>query len=234
MRRFFRLIAVLSVVVAAFWLTQLAMAYVEAPMSLGAIVAQSTNIVLMRVESVDKDKNIIIYRKVRDIKGKHPQDVIKHNIGKGGLRPNEWKPQMDWAEPGKTAIFFYQGGASETCIGNWWYQAYGGGEWRNHSHGEPFLLRSFAGNPDKLAGISIKCCPRKSPRVHDRQQGRSAQSRQDSAAQVNLSTLNPKRDFLGGGRFSPRHGIRASAYLARWPRRPGTAIGVVDSTATAK
>ena len=58
---------------------------------------------------------------------------------------------MDWAEPGKTAVFFHNGGASETCIGNWWYQAYGGGEWWNHSHGEPFLLRSFAGQPEKLA-----------------------------------------------------------------------------------
>ena len=84
------------------YFTSTAQAYVEAAMSLGAIVAQSTNIVLMRVEAVDKEKNLIIYRKVLDIKGKHPQDVIKHNIGRGGLRPNEWKPQMDWAEPGKT------------------------------------------------------------------------------------------------------------------------------------
>src|SRR5207249_1997009 len=57
---------------------------------------------------------------------------------------------MEWAEVGKTAVFFHNGGASETCIGTYWYQAYAGGEWWNMSHGEPFLLRSFAGNPDKL------------------------------------------------------------------------------------
>src|SRR5271170_1717219 len=102
-----------------FFLTP-AKAYVEAAMSLGAVVTQSTNVILMRVEAVDKEKNLIIYRKVLDIKGKHPTDVIKHNIGRGGLRANEWKPQMDWAEPGKLAVFFYNGGASETCIGNWW------------------------------------------------------------------------------------------------------------------
>src|SRR5947208_2626619 len=130
-------------------------AYVEAPMSLGSVIHQSSNIVLMRVEAVDREKNLIIYRKVRDLKGKHPTEVIKHNIGRGGLRPNEWKPQMDWAEPGKLAIFFYNGGASETCIGTWWYQAYGGGDWWNHSHGEPFLLRSFAGQIDKLANIVL-------------------------------------------------------------------------------
>ena len=58
---------------------------------------------------------------------------------------------MDWAEVGKTAIFFHNGGASETCIGNYWYQSYPNGEWWGLTHGEPFLLRSFAGNIDKLA-----------------------------------------------------------------------------------
>src|SRR3954469_24144928 len=106
MHRHPRLVLVLMGLVAALtlsWLTPHSHAYVEAPMSLGAIVAQSTNIVLVRVESVDKEKNFIVYRKVRDIKGKHPTDQIVHNIGRGGLRPNEWKPQMDWAEPGKVA-----------------------------------------------------------------------------------------------------------------------------------
>src|SRR5437773_904093 len=119
--------------------------YVEAPMSLGSVVSQSTNICLMTVTQVDRAKNLVIYQKVRDIKGKHPTDVIKHNIGRGGLRPDEWKPPIDWAEPGRLAVFFHNGGASETCIGNWWYQAYTGGEWWNHSHGEPYLLRSYAG-----------------------------------------------------------------------------------------
>src|SRR5205823_12105652 len=121
--------------------------------SLGSVLAQSSNVVLMRVEMVDKEKNLIVYRKVQDLKGKHNTEVIKHNIGRGGLRPNEWKPQMDCAEPGKMAVFFHNGGASETCIGTWWYQAYAGGEWWNHSHGEPFLLRSYCGGPEKLANF---------------------------------------------------------------------------------
>ena len=50
---------------------------------------------------------------------------------------------MEWAEVGKTAIFFHNGGASETCIGSYWYQCYPNGEWWGLSHGEPFLLRSF-------------------------------------------------------------------------------------------
>src|SRR5262249_29360163 len=133
------------------WGVRPAHAYVEAPHSLGLVVQLSTHIVLMQVERVDKEKNLIIYRKVRDLKNKHPTDIIKPNVGGGGIRPNEWKHQRDWAEPGKLAVFFHNGGASETCIGTWWYQAYAGGEWWNHSHGEPFLLRSYAGPIPKLA-----------------------------------------------------------------------------------
>ncbi len=182
-----------------------ARAYVEAPMSLGAVVNQSTTIVLMRVESVDRVKNMIFYRKVRDLKGKHPQEVIKHNIGRGGLRPNEWKPQMDWAEPGKLAVFFHNGGASETCIGTWWYQAYAGGEWWNHSHAEPFLLRSFAGNPEKLAAIVTDMLAGKetlAPCMVDGNKDDLHNRRariQRLRVSLKLLDYNAKRDFAGWG-----------------------------------
>ena len=83
-------------------------AYVEVPMSLGAVIAQSTVVCVMTVTKVDKTKNLIIYQKVADIKGKHPQDTIKHIISKE-LKPGEIKAIMAWAEPGKTAIFFHNG-----------------------------------------------------------------------------------------------------------------------------
>lgn len=180
-------------------------AYVEAPMSLGAVVAQSTHILLMRVQSVDREKNLIIYRKERDIKGQHPQEIIKHNIGRGGLRANEWKPQMDWAEPGKAAIFFHNGGASETCVGTWWYQAYGGGEWWNHSHAEPFLLRSFCGQPEKLAGIVAEMIAGRetlAPCMIDGNKEDLHLRRakiQRLRVSLKLQDYNQKRDFVGWG-----------------------------------
>ena len=61
--------------------------YVEVPMTLGDVVKQSTNVCLMQVTKVDREKNLILYQKLQDIKGKHPQEQIKHNIGRGGLRP---------------------------------------------------------------------------------------------------------------------------------------------------
>jgi hypothetical protein len=204
-RRLMTVLSFVGAVVLLTWLASASRAYVEAPFSLGSVVAQSSNVLLMRVEAVDKEKNLIIYRKVQDIKGKHNGDVIKHNIGRGGLRPNEWKPQMDWAEPGRMAVFFYNGGASETCIGTWWYQAYQGGEWWNHSHGEPFLLRSFCGAPEKLAGfvgsmvagqeVIVLCMiDGNKEDLHNRRA-----KIQRVKASLKLLDYNPKRDFVGWG-----------------------------------
>lgn len=199
------LICSLLVAGASLYYLSSASAYVEAPYALGRVLLESTNVVLMRVEAVDKEKNLIIYRKVLDIKGKHPQDVIKHNIGRGGLRPNEWKQAMDWAEVGRTAVFFHNGGASETCIGTWWYQCYAQGEWWGHVHGEPFLLRSFAGQPEKLAAIiatmqagqeTIAPCMVDG----DKEDLHNRRARiQRLKVSLKLLDYNPKRDFVGWG-----------------------------------
>jgi hypothetical protein len=219
-------------------ITQTAHAYIEAPMSFGAVIQQSTNIVLMRVESVDREKNFIIYRKVKDLKGVHPQEIIKHNIGRGGLRPNEWKPQMDWAEPGKIAAFFHNGGASETCIGTWWYQAYGGGEWWNHSHAEPFLLRSYAGPPEKLATIIPQLLEGKEVIVpcmvdgnKDDLHNRKAKI-QRLKVSLKLLDYNPKRDFVGWGGEDFRRvaGMPGFTHISTLPRvdPEAQAISAVD------
>src|SRR5262245_26756238 len=84
-----------------------ARAYVEAPMPLGAVIAQSTNVMVVTVEKVDREKNLIVFKKLEDLKGKHPTDVVKHNIGRGGFHPREWQYIMEWAEAGKTAVFFH-------------------------------------------------------------------------------------------------------------------------------
>jgi hypothetical protein len=234
-----RAVCGLVVLLAGVLLVPAGLAYVEAPMSLGAVVAQSTNVVLVRVESVDKQKNLIVYRKVKDIKGKHPTDVIKHNIGRAGLRPDEWKPPMEWAEPGKQAIFFHNGGASETCIGTWWYQAYAGGEWWNQSHGEPYLLRSYCGSPEKLATLVAQMlegrevvvpCMVDGPNKEDLHQRRAKIQR--LKASLKLQDYNPKRDFVGWGGEDFRRiiGMSGFTHLSALPRTDpdSHAVSVID------
>lgn len=182
-----------------------ASAYIEAPMSLGAVMQQSTHIMTMTVTKVDKEKNLIIYQKVQDIKGKHPQDAIKHNIGRGGLRPGEWEEIMKWAEPGKSAIFFHNGGASETFIGGTWYQAYPQGEWWGMSHAEPFLLRSYCGKLDKLPGFLTEILAGKEVIVPCMVDGDKEALHKKTArvqrvkASLKIQDYNPKRDFVGWG-----------------------------------
>jgi FG-GAP-like repeat len=125
-------------------------AYVEARYTLPRMIKESTNIVLVKVEKVNKERKLIYYKKIADLKGKHPTEDFKHNIGVGGFNEKEKRHPVEWAEPGKLAIIFHNGGASETCIGKYWYQCYAGGPWWNHSHGEPYLSRTYSGDIEGL------------------------------------------------------------------------------------
>ena len=179
-------------------------AYIEAPFSLGRIIQESSNVIVLRVESVDREKNLIVYTKVADLKGKHPTDTIKHNIGRGGFNPREWQFIMAWAEVGQTAVFFHNGSAGECCINGYWYQVYNGAWW-SMSHGEPYLLRSFCGKPEKLAPAVtailagqetiVPCMVDGDKMTLQLRTGRI----QRMKASLKIQDYNPARDFAGWG-----------------------------------
>lgn len=79
--------------------------YIEAPHTLGRCVHESTTIVLVELTKVNTEKNLLVFKKVADIKGKHPAAEIKHNIGQRGFHQREWKGIMAWAAVGKRAVF---------------------------------------------------------------------------------------------------------------------------------
>lgn len=189
----------------AFWAGQ-AHGYVEVPHTLGRVVSESTHIVLVEVTRVDKEKNLIIYKKVADLKGKHPKDEIKHNIGKRGFHPRESQNIMQWAEPGKRAVFFHNGSASETCIGTYWYQCYPEGpEWWGMSHAEPFMLKTYFGESDKLAAsvkdilagkeVPVPCLADMNREDFHLRKGKL----QTLKASLKRIDYNAKRDFVGWG-----------------------------------
>lgn len=186
-------------------LTPRSQAYIEAPHSFGQVVAQSSNILVMQVEKVDRERNLIIYRKVRDVKGVHQGDIIKHNIGKAGFHPREWQTIMAWAEVGKQAVFFYNGGASETYIDNYWYQMNAGGEWWTMTHAEPFLLRTYAGRVDRLPALVKDVMDGKEVLVPCMVDGNKDDLHlrrgkiQRLKASLKLQSYDQKRDFAGWG-----------------------------------
>jgi hypothetical protein len=181
-----------------------ARAYIEVAYALGRIMAESTNILVMQVESVDKQKGLIVYRKIRDIKGTHKGEQIKHDIGKRGFHPRESQNVMAWAEVGKIAVFFHQGGAGEVCIDNYWYQMYAG-EWWAMSHAEPFLQRSYCGKAERLIPLveaMLKGQEVVVPCMVDGDKNalhlRTAKL-QRMKASLKLQDYNEKRDFAGWG-----------------------------------
>jgi hypothetical protein len=179
-----------------------AQARINAPYSLGRVCYLCTNIIVLKVEKLDKDKNLIYFRKVRDLKGEHKGEVIRHAIGKNGYHEREWQYVMEWAAPGKTAVLFHNGRTAETCIGNYWYQAALLADWWHMSHGEPFLLRTFSGDADKLvdalkeivAGkeVVVSCLADGSKKEMELRRGKL----QRLKASLKLQDYDPKRDFV--------------------------------------
>jgi hypothetical protein len=179
-------------------------AYIEAPMTLGDVINQSNMITILRVKSVDKAKNLIVYDRVEDVKGKFPTAIARHVIT-GQLRDGEVRTVLDWAEPGKTAVFFAKDGACETCIDNYWYQIYkNGDDLYGMSHGEPFLLRSYAGKADRLPALVRAILEGRevvTPAMEDNKEAlhRSTGRIQRLKASLKILTYDAKRDFVGWG-----------------------------------
>jgi hypothetical protein len=132
------LLALLGALVGDLWATP-ARAYITAPVATLGQLSESTYITLVRVDKVSREKGIIVYRKVRDLKGKYPKETIKHvfdlkktpaHQGPGDvpIRPNEkdWQYAIKWAEAGKTAVMFTRkydpyGDFGHTYIDGCWY-----------------------------------------------------------------------------------------------------------------
>ncbi len=204
MQRFLRMLGATILLAAVVIPARQASAYVEIVYPLGRVIQESSNIVIIKVDKVDKEKNTIIYRKVADLKGTHPGETIKHMIAHNGFNPREWQIVMQWAEPGQIAIMFHNGGAAEVCINNYWYQVMAG-EWWNMSHAEPYFLRSYAGRPEKLAQLLpdiLKGAEVTVPAMVDGDkmalQTRTARLQRIKAS-LKLVDYNAKRDFAGWG-----------------------------------
>lgn len=181
------------------------LAYVEAPHTLGRCIQESSHIVLVEVVKVNKERGLILFKKVKDLKGTELQAEIKHNIGQRGFHPREWQTVMAWAEVGKKAVFFHNGGASETCIGTYWYQCYREGDWWGMSHAEPYLLRTYYGDPEKLAAAVTEILQGKEVVVPCLADGNREQLHlrkgklQRLRASLKRLDYNAKRDFVGWG-----------------------------------
>jgi hypothetical protein len=182
------------------------LAFIEAHHPLGRVCKESTNIVIMRVERIEPKKNLILYKKVRDLKGKHPQEQVRHNIGQRGSHEREWKTVMAWAKEGREVVFFHNGAASVTCIDDYWYQCFKEGDWWAMSHAEPYLLRSYYGPAEQLAAAIEQILAGKEVVVPAMVDGAKQQFHERTGkvhrikASLKIVDYDAKRDFVAAGR----------------------------------
>jgi HEAT repeat protein len=118
--------------------------------TLGRVVNQSTSIVVLQVDKVSREKQVVIYKKVADLKGKGSDEPVKHKLSEG-YHPRESRTVLDWAEPGELAVSFRTGWGSVTCIGRYWYLcATHESGWSTMIAGRPEMAYCYSGSAAKL------------------------------------------------------------------------------------
>ena len=127
-----------------------AYAYVDGSPTLGSVIRDSSNIVVLEVTKVSAEKRVIIYKKVADLKGQHPTDEVRHAIGEGS-HPREPQTVLHLAKPGAIAICFHNGKLAQTCLGRYWYEAAASeAPWWSMTYGRSELSLAYFGSTTKL------------------------------------------------------------------------------------
>jgi HEAT repeat protein len=144
MKRYFSTLMIVLGTTAPSW------AYIAAMLTLGKVSNDASHIVVLEVDKVSRDRQVVIFKKIADLKGKGSPDLAKHKLT-DGYHPRQARTILDWAEPGKSAICFQLGRTSLTCIGGFWYQcASAEDSWWTMTAGRPELSYAYSGSTAKL------------------------------------------------------------------------------------
>ena len=163
----------------------------------------------MKVDKFSKEKGVIIYRKVKDLKGAFPRDEFREVLTKAHLE-GERKHRLDWVGEGKTVLVFRYENRVALCIGDHWSvgdQAPPKDKTEVYTMGtrtEPFFLQSFCGDAKKLlpavtdllAGkeVVVPCMIGARDKELRERTGKMARARTN----VKQKDFDPKRDLVKG------------------------------------
>jgi HEAT repeat protein len=125
-------------------------AYIDSTPTLGKLITDSTQISVLRVDRVSRDKQAVIFNKIADLKGTDAPAVVKHKLT-DGFHPRQARAVLDWAEPGAVAVCFRRGDVCQTCVGRGWYEcAAGEAPWWTMTRGKPELCYAYSGRTARL------------------------------------------------------------------------------------
>ena len=119
--------------------------------SLGHVLRTSDTIVVLQVDKVNREKRLIHFKKVAELKGKVEGDAVNHEL-KDGFQAFELQLILDWAEPGRSAVCFITGQGCPVCIGDYWYECLARqAPWWRLNHGRGDMCFAYKGRTEKLA-----------------------------------------------------------------------------------
>ena len=237
---------------------QPAKAFITIPWPTLGTLGRSTYITLVRVERVSKDKGLIVYRKVRDLKGVYPKDVVRNvfslrntpahkGSGTVPVRPDEedWTYAIEWARPGRTAVMFtlkYDpfGVFGHFYIDGCWYATMCPGRdwafWYSIYSDPGLLTRWHCGTPAQLAAAIETMLAGREAVVPVMDRGTKADLRAGRAKVrglkigLNILDYNPKRDAAAWTRhLRPISGMPGFTHLAGLTRTDPQAGGAVPA-----
>jgi len=127
-----------------------ALAYIDRAPTLGRTLRDAINIALVEVEKVSPTAQVIVFKKIEDLKGSGTPDILRQRIS-DGFPPQDPRPILDWATPGARAVFFHSGRNGIMCLGAQWYECatVGDGAWQL-TRVAPERLLGYCGSVQRL------------------------------------------------------------------------------------
>ena len=193
------------------------------PETLGATCERAQSITVLRVARFDKDKHVILYDVVKDLKGEFPRSRLRQ-AARDANEPHEMKHLMEWLAEGKTAVAFRYENRVAICTGDQWSV---GDQAPPKDENEPYTLSGtrtepwyngvYFGDADKLVDAVTDILAGKEVVVPCMTGGRDKELRERTGKRIRmrtslkLKTYDPKRDTVEGEEqgHSPRPTVDA-------------------------
>lgn len=124
-------------------------AYIDVTPTLGRLLKEASQVVVLRVEKINHDKNAVIFSKAADLKGMLPAREIKQQFQ--GSSPRTFQRVFEGAEPGTLAVAFFAGRVCQVCVGTAWYECHAHTDgWWLLSREKAELSLAYHGSVEKL------------------------------------------------------------------------------------
>lgn len=131
-----------------------ATAYIDRSLTLGKIIRDSDQIVVVEVEKVNWQRKAILFKKISDLKGKSDDVVVRHRLA-DDYSPGEPAEVLDRAQARARAVCFVNGPTALVYMGNGWYVSHRipDTEWWSIANGRPELGLAYIGSASRLARV---------------------------------------------------------------------------------